>query len=57
MTVEVFSAKERTMWTKASFRTGDIFIQRMQKFYSRNRRQISNGNVEQPREDAKCYYK
>jgi len=26
MTAEVFSAKEGTMWTEASFGTGDIFI-------------------------------
>jgi len=29
MTAEVFSAKEGTMWTEVSFRTGGIFIQRM----------------------------
>jgi len=29
MTAEVFLAKEGTMWTEASFGTGDIFIQRM----------------------------
>jgi len=57
MTTEIFSAKARAIWTKTSFRTGDLFVQKMQEFYSRDRCQVSNGNVKQPREDAKCYYK
>jgi len=57
MIAKIFSAKVRAMWTKTSFRTGDLFVQRIQEFYSRDKCQVSNGNVKQPREDAQCYYK